>query len=133
MKNALLRAAILLIATAPLTGCVVLAVGAAATAAGAGAVYVKGQLKETLDGRVMEVHRAARIAMNDTNIRITTDLQDDFSATLNGEMADGTRVWVDIKRVTTSTTEISIRVGLTGDQAKSSELLERTKRQLYGL
>lgn len=133
MKNAVLRASVLLIAALPLSGCVVLALGAAATAAAGGAVYVKGQLKETLDGRVVDVHRAARIALNETNVRITHDRQDDFVAELQGDMADGTRVWVDVERVTSSTSRIVIRVGIMGDQAKSSEFLERTKRHLYGL
>lgn len=133
MKQAVLRASILLIAALPLSGCVVLALGAAATAAAGGAVYVKGQLKETVDGTVVEVHRAARTALNETGVRITTDLQDDFTAQLEGTMADGTRVWIDIERVTASTTRLSIRVGYMGDQARSSELLERIKRSLYGL
>lgn len=133
MKKAVLQASVFLVATLPLTGCVVLAIGAAATAAAGGAVYVKGQLKETLDGRVVDVHHAARQALNETGVMITTDLQDDFAGQLEGQMADGTKVWVDTERVTSSTTQISIRVGYMGDQARSAELLERTKRHLYGL
>lgn len=133
MRKPLLQAAALLLAAMPLTGCAALAVGAVAAAAAGGAVYVKGQLKETLDGTVVQVHRAARTALNDTNVRIHTDRQDDFAAQLNGVMADDTRVWIDVERVTASTTQISIRVGLTGDQARSAELLERIKSNLYGL
>jgi hypothetical protein len=133
MKQAVTRAFVLLMVTSSLTGCVVLAVGAAATAAAGGAVYVKGQLKETLDGTVPQVHRAAYGALNETGVMVTTDLQDDFSGQLEGEMADGTQVWIDADRVTASTTRITIRVGYMGDHAKSSQILERTKRHLYGL
>lgn len=133
MKSFALRATALLVASLSCTGCAVLAVGAVATAAAGGAVYAKGQLKDTLDGTVAQVHRAARTALNDTGVRITADLQDDFSGQLQGEMADDMNVWIDTERVTASTTRITIRVGYMGNQAMSAELLERTKRNLYGL
>lgn len=133
MKKAVLRASVLLFASMSLTGCVALALGAAATAGASGAVYAKGQLKDTLDGTVPEVQRAARGAIEETGVTVETDLQDDFSGQLSGSMADGTKVWIDTKRNTSSTTHIAIRVGYMGDQAKSSDILERTKRRLYGL
>lgn len=133
MKHAMLRGCILLIISMPLTGCVALALGAAATAGASGAVYAKGQLKETLDGTVSEVHRAASAAVTEIGVELTVDQQDEFTGKVQGEMAGGTNVWVTSERVTAATTRVTIRVGYIGDQAKSADILERTKRRLYGL
>ena len=124
MKHAVLRASVLLVVSSALTGCVALAIGAAATAGASGAVYAKGQLKETLDGTVPEVHRAASAAVTEIGVELTVDQHDDFSGQVQGEMADGENVWVDSERVTASTTRIIIRVGYMGDQPKSADILE---------
>ena len=131
MRKALLRAATLMFIVGSVSGCVVLAAGAVAGASGA--VYVKGQLKETVDGTVPEVHRAAQSALHEIGVGLTVDKQDEFSGQLQGEMAKGQNVWVDVERVTASTTRIVIRVGYMGDQPKSADILERVKRNLYGL
>ncbi len=133
MKETILRAFVLIILGVSVNGCVVLALGAAATAGAGGAVYAKGQLKDTLDATVPEVHRAARSVIEDMGVDVTADLQDEFSGQLQGELADGTNVWIDSERVTAATTRITIRVGYMGDQAKSSDVLERIKSRAYGL
>jgi hypothetical protein len=127
------RSFTVLLVTASLSGCVTVALGAAAMAGAGTAVYVKGQLKDTLDGTVAEVHRAARDTMEDVGAVVTVNLQDDYTGSLEGELSDGTRYWIDTERKSANTTKIAIRVGLSGDQSKSSDILERIKSRLYGL
>lgn len=133
MRHVLTKLAALGLLVISTSGCITLALGAAVAAGAGTAVYVKGQLKDTLDGTVAEVHHAARGALDEIGITVETDLVDDFTGKLVGAYADGTDVWIDVERGTASTTLITIRTGYMGDQRKSNDILERTKRRLYGL
>lgn len=131
MKSFLIRSFVVLAAVIGANGCVAIVAGAAA--GGGTAVYVKGQLKDTLDGTVQEVHRAARRALEETGLHIREDLVDEYSGSLEGEYADGTNAWVKTESVSARTTRITIRAGYMGDQKMAADILERTKRNLYGL
>lgn len=131
MDHRLIRGIVVVLTGLALNGCAALIVGAAA---GAGtAVWVKGQLKDTLDGTVHEVHRAARGALEASGLNIYEDQVDEYSGSLEGEYADGTNAWVKTKRVSASTTKIIIRTGYMGNQKIANDILEDTKRRLYGL
>ncbi len=109
-------------------GCITLAVGAMAGASGA--VFVKGQLKETLDGDVFEVQTAARQTLEEIGVTVFEDNWDEGVGSLRASYADGKDVWIDITSITPQRSRIMIRVGILGDQIRSDDILSGTKRHL---
>jgi hypothetical protein len=110
-----------------LAGCW-LVVGAAGGAAGA--IYVKGQLKDRLDAPVARVHEAARAALKDMGLSLHEDKADQLSAQVESKFADGTHVWITINADGEENSNITIRVGVLGDEGKSRAVLDAIKKRL---
>ncbi len=111
------------------SGCVALMVAGAA-AGGAGVVWYKGKLEETIPASVPSVHKATKAGLKDLNINITEDKSDSLTSKVSGLLADGKRIWVDAESTGTSTTKITIRVGLFGDKTFSLRIRDAIKRHL---
>ncbi len=111
------------------SGCVA-AVIAGAAAGGAGIVWYKGKLVETMPASVPSVHRATKAGLKDLNINITEDKSDSLTSKISGLLADGKKVWVDAESTGTSTTKLTIRVGILGDKAFSLRIRDAIKRHL---
>jgi hypothetical protein len=110
------------------SGCVALAVGAAGGVAGA--VYVMGKLKDEVDHDVPTVHAATLTALKDLGLNPSEDKIDKVSAHLESEFADGKHVWIDLESMAEARTNLTIRVGITGDEARARKIHEAIKRHL---
>ena len=53
-----------------------------------------------------------------------------MTAHLESEFADGKRVWIDVDKTTDTVSTLTIRVGLTGDEARSREILAKIEAHL---
>ncbi|MDR4481732.1 MAG: DUF3568 family protein [Nitrospirales bacterium] len=109
-------------------GCVALMVGAGAGAAGT--VYVMGKLQERGEASVPQVRKVTVAALEDLSFPIHQNKGDKLSAQIESETADGKAIWVKVNFVTESLSELIIRVGLTGDEQRSREILQAIKRHL---
>lgn len=96
----------------------------------AGTVYVMGKLKEQVNVPVPKAHQATLAGLKDLGLLIREDRGDKLTAYVKSEFADGTTVWIDIENVSDSGSRIEIRVGLTGDEARSRKILEAIKKHL---
>jgi hypothetical protein len=110
------------------SGCA--AVVAAGAAGGAGIVYYQGWLTDQVTTDVPRTFEASRAGLKELNIRITEARYDNIKGKVNGELADGTNVYVKLKATEGKTTEIKIRVGALGDKDASHRILRAIKRQL---
>lgn len=110
------------------TGCAAILVGAAA--GGAGVVWYKGKLEQTLSATVPQVHAAVKAGLSDLNIRIKEERHDNLISKVRGELADGTKVWIDAASASASTTTITVRVGYMGDKTLSLRILDSIKKHL---
>ncbi|MDR4496245.1 MAG: DUF3568 family protein [Nitrospirales bacterium] len=110
------------------TGCVALMVGAGAGAAGT--VYVMGKLQERVEAKVQKVQEAAIAGLQDLNLPIRKNQGDKLSANIESETADEKTIWVHVDFISESFSELTIRVGLTGDEHRSREILRAIKRHL---
>lgn len=111
-------------------GCVLLAVGGAA-AAGAGTVaYVRGELQTTVDAPLERTWAASQKALTDLQMPVTDQDKDGLSGKLTARAAGDKKVVVRVKKVTSTATELGIRIGTWGDETKSHEILEAIKRRL---
>jgi hypothetical protein len=101
-----------------------------AAAGGAGTVaYVSGKLRANVSQDVPAVYAASTRAMDDLKIPVLSSGQDALSASITARDAQDKKITIDIKR-SGETTEIVIRVGFWGDQAKSQTILDKIKSHL---
>jgi hypothetical protein len=118
---AVLAAAVLL------TGCVAVVAGAA----GAGAVaYTMGKLEARLDAPFDKVVPAANRALKQLQFADVSERQDALDAILRARTAEDKKVEVKISRVGPDSSNVKIRVGLIGDEARSLAILDKIKANL---
>lgn len=109
------------------TGAALLAGGAA----GAGAVvWVKGKLEYEFSAPLPKVYTATLAALKEFELPIQEEKKDKLVARVESQLADGKRVWIDIRSLTESSSKITIRIGMFGDRSRSRRLLEAIRRHL---
>jgi len=110
-----------------LSGCVLAAVGAGA----AGTVaYVKGDL-EVIESKDLDtVYDATKKALADLELNAIQDNKDKMGATLVSRDSQDKKVTVRLTAVTDTSTEISVRFGTFGDEAKSAMVYNKIKENI---
>jgi hypothetical protein len=126
--NQSIRFLAVLLTFSTMPGCVALAVGAAGGAAGV--VYVKGRLVDKVNAPVERVYNATLAMLNAKGLPIREKRVDISSANVRSEYANDDDIRIEIDAITSEVSEIRIRVGLTGDQDRSLDLLEGIKARL---
>jgi hypothetical protein len=107
------------------------AVLVAGGAAGVGAVvWVKGKLEQELSVPLPTVYSATLAALKQFELPIQEKKKDQLVAKVESQLADGKRVWIDIRSLAESSAKITIRIGMFGDQSRSRRLLEAIRRNL---
>ena len=100
--------------------------GGAAAAVGVGTyAYIKGDLKRTYDVNIEKAWAAAVKAVDDLKLTTESTAHDAFSGTIKGKMADGKSFEINLKRLAENSTEIGVRLGTFGDQAKSEAIHDK--------
>lgn len=110
------------------TGCW-LFVGAAG--AGAGAVWYYGALRSTEDIGHREIYEAGRQSLHQLDIPVHTESVDATAGTIEGETADGKKVVISVKRLTETTSELTLRVGL-ADESRARMIYDRIRENIPG-
>jgi len=111
----------------PLTGCVAVVAGAA----GAGTVaWIQGRLDSVIDARFETVKGAAGAAISDLRLSKISEKQDGLTAVFVARTADDTRVEIKVAKIAEKATKVEIRVGLMGDKALSTAILDKIKANL---
>ncbi len=109
-------------------GCAALLVGAGAGTAGA--IWYKGKLQETVSAPVPRVHQAIKSGLRDLNIKITEDKFDNLTAEVKGILANDRKVSIDAESINSSSTKLSIRVGVFGDKDLSQSIIDTIKKYI---
>jgi hypothetical protein len=118
-------------AAAATSGCLLIAVGAAG-AAGAGTVaYVRGELDAALDSPYEAVVGSANDALSQLQFAKVSESKDAFTADLLARTADDTKIELHIVRKADRLTDVKIRIGVFGDEAKSRAILDQIKTNLH--
>jgi len=100
---------------------------AAGVGAGVGAgtvAYIKGELKSPLDHPVTATYHATLKGIAELKMPVVEKQNDVFAANIKSRLAGGDDVYIKIKANTQESCELSIRVGLLGDQAQSQKILD---------
>ncbi len=106
-----------------LTGCAVALLGAGAAAGAGGYAYVKGEASQTHAGSFDQVWNATTNALNQMNITVVNSKRDALGGEIDAKRAaDNQSVTVKVQPVDASTTRVSVRVGLLGNEADSKRI-----------
>lgn len=112
-----------------LCGCVALLAGAAG---GAGtAVWLSGKLTQEVNSPFERTVEAAKSALSSLKLEVTKETKEQNVAQIMSKYVDGKTVWIDIHRITDSSSRIEVRVGAVGsDKAAADRILRRITRYL---
>lgn len=110
-----------------LSGCILAAVGAGA----AGTVaYVKGDLEVVEAKNLDVVYAATKKALADLELSVITDNKDKIGATLVSRDSQDKKVLIKLTAVSDESTNISIRFGTFGNEAKAAMVYNKIKENL---
>lgn len=100
-------------------------------AAGGGtAIYFKGRLQEDIGRNMHTVHEATRSALNSLGLDISKEEKKVDSTSFEAKYPDGTNVWINTKYLSANSTQVTIRVGVLGDESRSRQIWDQTRRNL---
>lgn len=115
--------------SALLIGSAVLISGCFAAAVGAGAVgtvaYIKGDLEAVEAKNIDTVYAATKKAVKSLGIAVTKDFKEALSAEIVGRDSDDRKTTINLKALSDNTTKLSIRVGIFGNQVRSSLIYQK--------
>lgn len=103
-------------------------VGCETDAPGIKSNYV--QQWSTVAGDVETVTDAAESVLSDYNLTDVDSKTTKIDGTAMGMKADGTEITVDVRKVTADSSEVSVRVGTTGDNELGKEIIKKIEKQL---
>ena len=108
-------------------GCVVAAVGAGA----AGTVaYVRGDLQTVETAGLDALYKASLEALDELELAVIQKAKDAMTAEIISRDAEDKKIRIKLKSTAEGTTELSIRIGMFGDETKSRLIYEAIKKQL---
>ena len=107
-----------------ISGCIALLAGAAVGGIGT-ATWLSGKLAQELNGSFDRTLNAAKSALKSLKLNVTKETIKDNVAQLMSNYTDGRTVWIDVHRVSASTTRVEIRVGAAGDQEAARKILNK--------
>lgn len=110
-------------------GCATLLAGAVG---GAGtAVWLSGKLTQVVNVPFQQSVKAAKSALASLKLEIAKETIEKDTAQIMSEYSDGRTIWVDIHRVSDSSSKIEVRVGaVNSDKAAADRILKRIIRQI---
>lgn len=111
-----------------LSGCVVVAAGAA----GAGAVaYVRGELESNISRSVDDVFQATQRALGNLEFAKISEQKSAVDAVLVSRTALDKKIEIKLQRTGDKMTKVKIRVGLLGDETLSMTILDKINAELF--
>jgi len=110
-------------------GCFALFAGAAA---GAGtAAWLSGKLTQEFNAPYERTIKATESALRSFNFEIAKEAKETDVTTFRSHYTDGKEIWIDVRRVTDTSTKVEVRVGaVSGDKEACTKILNRIKSYL---
>ena len=112
-----------------LYGCFALFVGAAA---GTGtAFWLSDKLTQQFNTPYEQTINAAKKALSSLKLEVIKETKDTNVAQLRSKYSDGKDIWIDVRKITESSTKVDVRVGAVhSDKAAAENILRRIKGYL---
>lgn len=112
-----------------MSGCFFVVAGAAG---GAGtAVWLSGKLTEQVNASYDRTVKATESALKSLNLEIARVTKEANVSTFRSHYTDGKEIWIDVRRITDTSTKVEVRVGgVSPDKAASDKILKRIQSYL---
>lgn len=113
-----------------LSGCIAAAVTGDGTKA-----YLDGTYTMNMNGSVKQVYGAALKAVksNDSYVLVSKSLIDSNAEIIGATKLDSTDFYIDIDKLDSSASKVSIKFGHFGDQAQSSALMDEIQKNVVSV
>lgn len=110
-------------------GCVALLAGAAG---GTGtAAWLSEKLSLQVNAPFERAIKAAKSALSSLRLAVTKETIEQNIAQVMSKYTDGKTIWIDIRKITDSTSKVEVRVGaVKGDKEAADKILKRIMRYL---
>ena len=110
-------------------GCFALFAGAVG---GAGtAVWLSGKLSQQFNASYDRTVKATELALRSLDLEIAKEAKEADVTTFRSHYSDGKEIWIDVKRITETSTKVEVRVGgISSDKAASGKLLKKIQSYL---
>lgn len=92
--------------------------------------YLTGNLVSYESATLEKAWAATQEAIKQLEFTVKSTAKDALDARLEAKQADGTDVSVKLSKASESVTEVSVRVGLLGDQERSRLIMDKIKANL---
>lgn len=112
-----------------LSGCVAVVAGAAG---GAGtSVWLSEKMSQTMNASYERTLKATRSALKSLKLEITKETIEKDITQVMSKHTDGKTIWIDIRRVTDTTSRVDVRVGaVNGNEEASTKILKKIQNYL---
>jgi hypothetical protein len=105
---------------------------AAGGAAGAGGyAWYKGELVKKFDRSLDSCYTATLNAVKGMGLSVHKKAKGPFEARIETTLASGKNVRIKIKKLSSKSSEIAIRVGALGSQEKSNHIMRQIEKRLF--
>lgn len=110
-------------------GCVAILAGAAS---GAGtAVWLSEKLSQEVNASFEQTIKATKSALKSLRLAVTKETIEQNVAQIMSKYTNGKTIWIDVRRVTESSSKVEVRVGaVKGDKAAADKILKRIMQYL---
>ncbi len=110
-------------------GCVALLAGAVG---GAGtAVWLSGKLTQQFNASYERTVNAAESALKSLDLEIAKKAQEAKVTTFRSHYTDGKEIWIDVRRITETSTKVEVRVGgVSPDKEACAKILNKIRDYL---
>jgi len=109
-------------------GCGALLLGGAAV--GGTYLFTEGRLQQDYNANLDRTFQAALGAVEDINLKVLEQEKSVSSASIRAEQQNGTPVWINLQAKAAEVTQVSVRVGYTGDEQASRRVHEAIDKRL---
>ncbi len=110
-------------------GCAPILIGAAG---GAGtAAWLSNKLTQEVNAPFERTVKAAKSALKSLKLEVEKETIEPNVAQIISRYTDGKKVWIDIRRITTSSTKVEVRVGaVSPDKEAAAKILKGIEKRL---
>lgn len=110
-------------------GCVAVLAG---TAGGAGtSVWLAGKLSQEFNASYDQTTSAARKALQSLKLEVAKEVRADDVTQFKSKYTDGKEIWIDVRRITETSTKVEVRVGAVNpDKEAADKILKKIQKYL---
>lgn len=118
----------LVLLTVNTCGCLLLLAGAAG--GGGTAAWLSGKLVQEVNAPFDKTIQATKSGLKSLDLNVAKETRKESVAQIMSNYSDGRTVWIDIHRVSSSSSRVEVRVGAVSDREAASKILDKIMRYL---